>query len=99
VEALLREVVGVVAAFARAFGPADDRCVEAVAHLLLLFVEHLVGRLLPRKPQVAGHGHEPEADRPAGREPEVHIRPRGQAGHGRGDLVVGEVARGPLPSS
>ena len=65
VQALLRQVVGVVGALARLLGPADECRMQAVADLLLLLVEQLMRKLFPGKPQVAGHRDHPQADRSA----------------------------------
>ena len=43
-------------------------CAQAVAHLLLLLVEHLLRHFLPDEPQVADHGNHAQADRFAGRQ-------------------------------
>ena len=68
VQALLRQVVGVVAAFAHASRPADQRSVQAVEHLLRLLVEQLLRHFFPGKAQVARHGDQAQADDPAGRQ-------------------------------
>ena len=68
VQALGRQVVGVVAALAHALRPADERGVQALLHLLRLLVEQLLRHLLPGKAQIARHGHQAQADRPPRRE-------------------------------
>ena len=70
VQALQREVVGVVAGFAGAGGPADQGGAQAVADLLLLLVQHLLGHFLPRETEVAFGGHHAQADAFAGAEQE-----------------------------
>ena len=90
-KALPRRVVGVVGPLAGLLGPADQCRAEAVADFLLLFVEHLMGKLLPGEPQVAGHGDHPQADRPARREHRIdasRVEPECL------DLAVREIARG-----
>jgi len=81
VQALQRQVVGVVAALARRSGPADEGRAETLTHLLLLNVEHLLGHLFPGETQVAFGGHEPQA----------HAATRGQQ---QGTRVI--VSAGPL---
>ncbi len=70
VQALARQIVGVVAALARLPGPRRQRGPHALAHLLLLLVEPLLRRLLPGEVQVAYRGHKPQADGTPGREPD-----------------------------
>ena len=67
-DALGREVVGVVAPFAAAACPLNESGMKAGADLLLLFIEHLLRHFLPGKAEVAHHGDEAEADAAAGRE-------------------------------
>ncbi|MGC4051391.1 MAG: hypothetical protein QM757_18690 [Paludibaculum sp.] len=66
VEALLGQVVGVVGGLAERGGPVHQSGANAVADLLLLVVEHLLGHLLPGEAKVAGGGHEAQADDAAG---------------------------------
>ncbi len=73
VQALQRQVVGIIAAAAGGLGPGDQRGVQALADLLRLHVEDLLRHLLPGEAQVAGHGDHPQADRAARREQQ---RPR-----------------------
>ena len=61
-QALHRNIVGVVAAFSGLPGPADQRGVQAFANLLLLFVEGLLRHFFPREPQIARHGNQPQPD-------------------------------------
>ena len=67
-QALQRQIVGVVAAFAGLPRPADQRGVQALAHLLRLLVEQLLRHLLPGETQVAHHGHHPQPDGAARRQ-------------------------------
>ncbi len=95
VEALERQVVGVVGGLAGGAGPADERRAEALAHLLLLLVEDLLGHLLPGEAQVAHGGDEPQADGPPRREEQralvaVPVHPLEELG----DRLVREVAGG-----
>jgi hypothetical protein len=62
VQALHGQVVGVVARLARLSRPRDQRVTQALAHFLLLFVEHLLRHLLPGEAQVARHRDHPQAD-------------------------------------
>ena len=64
VQALLGDIVGVVVAFARCFRPVDQRRMDAVANLLLLFVQNLVRQLFPGEAQIAGHGNHAQANGP-----------------------------------
>ena len=67
-QALQRQVVNVVIPLARFPGPTDERGVQAVAHFLLLFIEHFLRHFLPLKTQIAHHGDHPQPDRMAGRQ-------------------------------
>src|SRR5438874_1057720 len=64
-EALRGEIVGVVVAFPRLPGPADERSTQAFSYLLLPLVQSLLRHFLPCKPQIARHGDQPQADAPA----------------------------------
>ena len=61
-QALEREVVGVVAGLAGGFRPAEQGGAQRVADFLLLHVEHLLGHFLPGEAQVADGGHGAQAD-------------------------------------
>ena len=52
-QALVGQVIGVIAGFAHLVRPADQGGVQAVAHFLLLFVEQLVRRFFPSEPEIA----------------------------------------------
>ena len=92
-QALARQVVGVVAALAGAARPPHQGVAKAVAHLLLLFVQQLLRGVLPEEPEVAQHRDQAQADGPAGRE---HQWPRIAVvlplGEKRVDGIVGEPA-------
>ncbi len=85
VQALRRQIVGVIARLAHRLRPADQRRVQAVPDFLFLFVKQLMGGLLPRKMQVARHRNHPQPDRASRRQ--NHRQPRLL------DLPVREVAR------
>lgn len=57
-EALGGEIVGVVGRFAGGLRPVDEGVAEAFADLLLLFVEELLGHLLPLEAEIAFGGDE-----------------------------------------
>ena len=67
VQALHRQVAGVIAAFTQLPGPRDQRGTQAFADLLGLLVEQLLRHFLPGKPQVALHRHQAQADAAARR--------------------------------
>jgi hypothetical protein len=77
-QALQGKVVGVVGGLAGRCRPVEEGLAEAVADLLLLFVQALLGHFLPGEPEVADGGDESQADAAAGREEE-----------GSGELKVG----------
>jgi len=94
-QALPGQVVGVVAAFAGVAGPRCQRGAHTLAHLLLLLVELLLRRLLPREMQVAHRRHEPQADGAAGRKPHRAVeRVAGGLAQEAFDGDVREVAGG-----
>src|SRR5262245_21781542 len=62
VEALERHVVSVVAGFPRGARPVDEGVAQAVADLLLLFVEDLLRHFFPEEAQVADRGNQAEAN-------------------------------------
>ena len=66
VEALERQVVRIVRAFAGLVRPGDQGGVQALANLLRLLVEHLLRRFLPGEAEVALHGNHAQADGAAG---------------------------------
>ena len=61
-QALHGKVAGVIAALAATFGPVDKRRAPAVANLLGLLVEQLLGHFFPRESQIAFHGDEAQSD-------------------------------------
>ena len=67
VQALKREIAGVIARLPRAARPADEGGAEGIAHFLLLFVERLLRHFLPGKAQVALCGNHPQPDGATGR--------------------------------
>jgi hypothetical protein len=56
------EIVGVVAGFAGGGSPLDQGSAEAFPDLLLLFVESLLGHLLPGEAEVTDGGDEAKSD-------------------------------------
>ena len=54
-QALLRHVVAVIAAFAHLLRPADEGRVQALTDFLRLLVEQLLRHLLPGEAQIARH--------------------------------------------
>ena len=65
-QALEREVAGVIARLPRPARPADEGGAEGIAHFLLLLVERLLRHFLPRETQVALGGDHAQADGAAG---------------------------------
>lgn len=73
VEALEREIVGVVGGFTGFGGPADEGAAETVADLLLLLIEDLLGHFFPCEAEVADGGDHAETDGAALGEDEVAL--------------------------
>ena len=68
VEALEREVIGIVRRLAGFLGPAEEGAAEAVAHFLLLEIEYLLRHFLPCEAQIADRRHHAQPDgSPAGK--------------------------------
>ena len=67
-ETLERQIVGIIAGFARGTGPVDQRGAQAFAHFLLLLIQELLRHFLPREAQVAHGRNHPPSDRFSRRE-------------------------------
>ena len=67
-QALSRQIVCVVAAFARLQRPGDEGGAGAVAHLLCLLIEQLLRHLFPGEAKVARHRNQAQPDVPARRQ-------------------------------
>src|SRR5437588_10950466 len=69
-EALDRDIVGIIAGLARCARPVDKSGTQTVADFLLLFVKHLLRHLLPGEPEISHRGDHAQADRFTRREKE-----------------------------
>src|SRR5207302_6725551 len=69
-EALDRDIVGIIAGLARCARPVDKSGTQTVADFLLLFVKHLLRHLLPGEPEISHRGDNAQADRFTRREKE-----------------------------
>ena len=65
-QALGREVVGVIGPLAGGAGPVDEGGAEAGADFLLLLIKALLGHFLPEEAQVAFRGDHPQPDGASG---------------------------------